>query len=114
MYPNEHLCGAGVAFKLAWATAQQLSGGAKVSDVYRKLLVEFAALVGLGTIADVVPLVGENRILARYGLAQLPRSGLLGIQALIAAAGYGERKSMEPRWVWTCATAQCRRSHGQC
>lgn len=90
-YPNGDLCGAGVAFKLAWATAQLLSGGAKVSDVYRKLLVEFAALVGLGTIADVVPLVGENRILAKYGLAQLPRSGLTGIQALIAAAGYGER-----------------------
>lgn len=92
VYPNEHLCGAGVAFKLAWATAQLLSGGPKVSDTYKKMLVEFAALVGLGTIADVVPLVGENRILARYGLAQLPRSGLRGIQALIAAAGYGDRK----------------------
>ncbi len=91
-YPNGDLCGAGVAFKLAWALAQEISGGPKVRDVYRKMLVEFAALVGLGTIADVVPLLGENRILAKYGLAQLPRSGITGIQALIEAAGYSDRK----------------------
>lgn len=91
-YPNEHLCGAGVAYKLAWATAQQLCNGEKIHTQYKNLLIEFAALVGLGTIADVVPLVGENRILARFGLAQLPRCGLTGIQALIAAAGYGDRE----------------------
>lgn len=91
-YPNGDLCGAGVAFKLAWSVASALCGGGKVSDTFKRLLVEFSALVALGTIADVVPLAGENRIIARYGLSQLPRSGLTGVQALIAAAGYAEKK----------------------
>ncbi|HVT79605.1 MAG TPA: DHH family phosphoesterase, partial [Phycisphaerae bacterium] len=60
-YPNPDLCGAGVAFKLAWAVAQKLCNAERVNEVYRNLLVEFSALVGLGTVADVVPLVGENR-----------------------------------------------------
>ena len=57
-YPHPHLCGAGVAFKLAWAIAQKISGTEKVSDQYRAPLMEFTALTALGTIADVVPLTG--------------------------------------------------------
>src|SRR5205814_7170092 len=45
------------------------------------------ALAALGTIADVVPLVGENRILAAFGLGGLKASKLVGIQALIESAG---------------------------
>ncbi len=89
-YPNADLCGAGVAYKLAWAVAQKICNAERVSETYRNLLVEFSALVGLGTIADVVPLVGENRILVKYGLAQLARTQFEGLQALIHAAGYGE------------------------
>ncbi len=66
-YPNGDLCGAGVAFKLAWALAQQLSGAERVSPDFRDLLVEMLPLAALGTIADVVPLVGENRTIARHG-----------------------------------------------
>lgn len=88
-YPNQNLCGAGVAFKLAWCVAQKLCNAEKVAPVYRDLLVEFAALVALGTVADVVPLVGENRILVKYGLAQLMRTKFEGLRALIEAAGYG-------------------------
>ncbi len=91
-YPNTDLCGAGVAFKLAWSIASKLCGGGRVNQVYRNLLVEFTALVGLATIADVVPLVGENRILARFGLQQVGRSTFTGIQALIHAAGYADKK----------------------
>jgi len=91
-YPNPDLCGAGVAFKLAWALASRLCGGGRVNAVYRNLLVEFTGLVALATIADVVPLIGENRILARYGLQQVTRSSFTGIRALIAAAGYSDKK----------------------
>jgi len=86
-YPNPHLCGAGAAFKLAWAVAQALCGSQRVSLEYRKLLMELLPLAALGTIADVVPLVGENRIIARCGLADLPRSPLPGVRALIKTAG---------------------------
>ncbi len=89
VYPNPDLCGAGVAFKLAWAIAQKLCNTERVNETYRGLLLAFAALVELGTIADVVPLVGENRILVKYGLTQLARSTNPGLRALIAAAGFG-------------------------
>ena len=86
-YPNEHLCGSGVAFKLAWGIGQAMSGGGRVSDALKQFLVEALALAALGTIADVVPLVGENRIIAHFGLVGVKNSKLRGIQALIASAG---------------------------
>jgi single-stranded-DNA-specific exonuclease len=94
-YPNPDLCGAGVAFKLAWAVAQKLCHAERVNQVYRDLLVEFAALVALGTVADVVPLTGENRILVKFGLGQLLRTRFEGLRALIAAAGYGGDKKID-------------------
>ncbi len=85
-YPNPHLCGAGVAFKLAWGIGMAMSGGARVSDEFRAFLLEATALAGLGTIADVVPLVGENRVLAHFGLNSLKSSKLNGVRALIKSA----------------------------
>ncbi|MHC5108825.1 MAG: single-stranded-DNA-specific exonuclease RecJ [Planctomycetota bacterium] len=86
-YPNPGLCGSGVAFKLGWAIAQALSGSEKVGSEYRELLVELLPLAALGTIADIVPLVDENRIIARHGLARLTRSRIAGVRALIDQAG---------------------------
>ncbi len=88
---NTDLCGAGVAYKLAWAVAARLCGSDKLSAEYRAMLIEFTALVALATIADVMPLRGENRILASYGLKQLSRCNILGIQALVRAAGFENR-----------------------
>jgi single-stranded-DNA-specific exonuclease len=85
-YPNPHICGAGVAFKLAWGIGLAVCGAEKVDPAFREYLVEATALAALGTIADVVPLVGENRILAHWGLGGLKNSKLHGIQALIASA----------------------------
>lgn len=85
-YPNPHLCGAGVAFKLAWGIGMAMTGANRVSDSFRAFLLEATALAALGTIADVVPLVGENRILAAFGLGGLPQSRLTGIGALIESA----------------------------
>lgn len=86
-YPNPNLCGAGVAFKLAWGIGLAWTGASRVSDEYKWFLVEATALAALGTIADVVPLTGENRTLAHFGLTCLQRSKLLGIRALIDSAG---------------------------
>lgn len=85
--PNPHLCGAGVAFKLAWVVAQKLSKASKVSPEFREFLLSATGLAALGTIADVVPLTGENRVIAHFGLASLPHSQNPGIQALIDSAG---------------------------
>jgi single-stranded-DNA-specific exonuclease len=86
-YPNPHLCGAGVAFKLAWGVGLAMSGGNRVSEEFRNFLMEATALAALGTIADVVPLVGENRVLAHFGMSGLKASKLNGIRALITSAG---------------------------
>jgi single-stranded-DNA-specific exonuclease len=86
-YPNPLLCGAGVAFKLAWGVGKAITGAERVGDEFRTFLVNAMALAALGTIADVVPLVGENRILAHQGLVGLRESKLVGLRALIASAG---------------------------
>lgn len=87
-YPNPHLCGSGVAFKLAWATGQQFAGGnGKVNAGLRQLLLNATSLAALATIADVVPLVGENRILTHFGLMGLKQCNLTGVRALIESAG---------------------------
>ncbi|MBI4717272.1 MAG: single-stranded-DNA-specific exonuclease RecJ [Planctomycetes bacterium] len=93
-YPNPDLSGAGVAFKLAWAVAQELCGAERVTPELRSVLLDLLPLVALGTIADVVALRGENRILARHGLAAVPDSPLPGLAALIESAGLtGEKIS---------------------
>lgn len=91
-YPNEHLCGSGVAFKLSWAIAQKLNESDKVSEIYRGFLREALAFAALGTIADVVPLVGENRIIARHGLALLRKTPFVGLRALIEQSGLTNAK----------------------
>ena len=79
---DKNLCGTGVAFKLA----QALVG---VLGLSPNLPLHFLDYVALATIADVVPLVGENRILVRYGLKKLADSRWVGLRALIETAGLG-------------------------
>ena len=74
-------------WRLPWGVGLAMSGANRVSDVFREFLIDATALAALGTIADVVPLTGENRIIAHYGLGNLKRSKLTGIQALIDSAG---------------------------
>ncbi|MGZ4416328.1 MAG: single-stranded-DNA-specific exonuclease RecJ [Gaiellaceae bacterium] len=76
-YPFQDLCGTGVVYKLGQALL-----GAE-SEVLRRHL----DLVALATIADVVPLVGENRSLAIAGLRTLARTQKLGLRALMKTAG---------------------------
>jgi len=86
-YPNQDSAGAMVAFKLAWALANQFSHGRKLDAQLREFMLNATSLAAMGTIADVVDLRGENRVLTWYGLKSLPVSKLPGIQALIDSAG---------------------------
>lgn len=86
-YPNKDSAGAMVAFKLAWAIANEFNSGPKLPPDVRAFMINATSLAAMGTIADVVDLRGENRVLASYGLKALPDCELSGIQALIETAG---------------------------
>lgn len=79
-YPFKHLAGVGVAFKLAQALAAET--GLPKSVVNRTL-----DLVGIGTIGDIVPLVDENRTLAKYGIRAVNVTKRQGLEALIEGVG---------------------------
>jgi single-stranded-DNA-specific exonuclease len=78
------LCGAGVAFKLAWAVLQRSSN---MDEAAKEFLAGAQSLVALASIADVVPLTGENRVLTSYGLRLMPDSPNPGIRALMESTG---------------------------
>ncbi len=82
-YPFPGLCGAGVAFKLAWRLCQLTSGAKRVNDTHREYLLSAMGLAALGTVADVVPLIDENRILVRTALNLIPKHASLGLKALM-------------------------------
>ena len=81
---DKNLCGAGVAFKLAQALVPALGLSPNVP-------LHFLDYVALATVADVVPLTGENRILVRHGLKMLADSRWTGLRALVEAAGLAGR-----------------------
>ena len=91
-YPFRELCGAAVAFKLAWGLATRISKGAKVRDDLRDLLVDLTAYVAIATVCDVVPMVGENRILAYFGLKALETTQSAGLRALLKSADLDGRR----------------------
>jgi len=85
-YPFGEICGAGVAYKLAWQFARTWCGSDRVTGVFKKLLVDLLSFAGLGTIADVVPLVDENRTIASFGLRRIKQTPFAGLNALVDAA----------------------------
>jgi single-stranded-DNA-specific exonuclease len=78
-YPDKSLSGVGVAFKLAQALL-----GERLTERH---LQSYLKVVALGTIADVVPLVGENRVIAHFGLAGMRAPAQAGLAALLAVSG---------------------------
>jgi single-stranded-DNA-specific exonuclease len=87
-YPSRHLAAVGVAFNLALALRRRLRergrfGAARPEPNLREAL----DLVALGTIADVVPLVEVNRVLVRFGLAEIGKARRPGVRALLRVAG---------------------------
>ncbi|MHC4754015.1 MAG: single-stranded-DNA-specific exonuclease RecJ, partial [Planctomycetota bacterium] len=86
-YPNQDSSGAMVAYKLGWAIANEFNPGQRLEPALRDFMINATTLAAMGTIADVVDLRGENRILTSYGLSSLPSCNLHGIRALIETAG---------------------------
>lgn len=84
-YPEKNLCGVGVAFKLVHGLLATLDWPA---EKLRRVLESFLKLVALGTVADVVPLTGENRIIVKHGLSGLRSVKNLGLRALLEVAGF--------------------------
>lgn len=83
-YPFAGLCGAGVAFKLAWRMATMAGEGGRAEAHVRSLLLDLLPMAALGTVADVSPLVDENRILVTHGLALMRRTNVRGLAELAA------------------------------
>ena len=79
-YPDKHLAGVGVALKVVQALCSRAGR--------QKWLPAFVKIAAMGTLADVVPLVGENRVIARFGLASLSTGPhTVGLRALLDCCG---------------------------
>ncbi|HZD95748.1 MAG TPA: DHHA1 domain-containing protein, partial [Candidatus Sulfotelmatobacter sp.] len=89
-YPCKELCGAGVAFKIA----QALFARFKDQPDQARLVPSFLKMVAIATIADAVPLVGENRIIARLGLEGLRRPVNGGLKALMEISGLTDGRAL--------------------
>lgn len=85
-YPDKNLAGVGVAFKLIHALLRARGK--------EKLVKGFLKVVAIGTVADVAPLVGENRAIVALGLADLPKATNPGLRALMDVSGVGDGRGM--------------------
>ncbi len=91
--PFQELCGAGLAWKFVCATLQHGFEGRELIPVgWEKWLLDMA---GLATIADMVPLTGENRVIAKYGLLVMRKSPRIGLIKLCKAANVNQRMITE-------------------
>jgi single-stranded-DNA-specific exonuclease len=94
-YPFKGLCGAAVAFKLAWALCQRVAENKRVNERMRQFLLQAVGLAAIGTVADVVPLIDENRILVRHGLQSLTAYPTIGMSALMRQIKLHEKHALE-------------------
>jgi single-stranded-DNA-specific exonuclease len=83
-YPEKNLCGAGVTFKLVQALLATLDWQ---PEKLQRMLRSFLKLVAIATVADVVPLLGENRVIVKHGLDGMRRIHNPGLQALMEVSG---------------------------
>lgn len=96
LYPAKNLCGAAVALKLAQALFVELGW----EDGKReRLLGSFLKLAAIATVADVVPLTGENRVIVKHGLEGLRDPRNIGLKALFKVAGLEEGAAISARQV---------------
>jgi single-stranded-DNA-specific exonuclease len=85
-YPEKNLAGVGVAFKLAQALLMKTEQA--------RFVESFVKIAAIGTIADIVPLTGENRVIAKYGLAGLRNPKNHGLRALLDVVGLNNNKAI--------------------
>jgi single-stranded-DNA-specific exonuclease len=95
-YPEKNLCGAGVALKLAEALMMTLGWEPSRRE---RLVDSLLKLVAIATVADVVPLTGENRVIVKRGLSGLDRVRNPGLRALLDVSGFAEGVSPSARQV---------------
>ena len=98
-YPFKSLAGVGVVFKLLCALEEALTGAERITAV-NTVAISCCDLVALGTIADVVPVVGENRLLVKLGLEMIekrPRPSIAALLETIAAKGDQRDKSKKTK-----------------
>ncbi len=95
-YPDKNLCGAGVAFKLVHALLATLDWPA---EKLARVMKSFLKLVAIATVADVVPLLGENRIIVKHGLEGLNQSKNPGLRAILELSGLLTGRSPSARQV---------------
>ncbi len=86
-YPNKNLCGAGVTLKLV---QELLARSGLTTERKTALLESFLKPVAIATVADIVPLTGENRVIVQRGLSGLRQVRNVGLRALLAVAGFEE------------------------
>ena len=89
-YPEKNLAGVGLAFKIAQALFQKIGGDAGQADAWLDL-------VAVGTVADIVPLNGENRALVKAGLVLLRQGQRQGLRSLAGAAGFKTNGNLTAR-----------------
>ncbi len=102
-YPFKHLCGCGVAFKLIQALAAKEPFRSALKDDAQAYLQDLIQYVTLATTADIVPLVGENRTMAKLGLELINAYPLPGIRALIETSGLSPGKITSGQIVFVLA-----------
>ena len=93
-YPFKDLAGVGVVFKLLCALEEQLTGADRITAV-NTVAVSYADLIAIGTIADVMPIVGENRLIVKLGLEMIerrPRPALAALLDSLNAKGERDRQ----------------------
>jgi single-stranded-DNA-specific exonuclease len=95
-YPEKNLCGAGVALKLMDGLVRAIGWDQARRE---RLIDSLLKLVAIATVADVVPLTGENRVIVKRGLAGLDRVRNPGLRALLDVSGFPEGESPSARQV---------------
>ena len=95
-YPFDGICGAVVAWKLAWMCARLAAGDeeGRLPSHLRSLLADLTSLAAIGTIADVVPLEEENRMIAAWGLRHIARCRIPGVEALLRVANLESKRQL--------------------
>jgi len=91
-YPDKNVCGAGVSFKLVQALIKKYGDRWNIKEGWEKWLLD---MVGIATVSDMVPLIGENRIFAYYGLKVLRKTPRLGIQSLLSVLKIDQKNITE-------------------
>jgi single-stranded-DNA-specific exonuclease len=95
-YSFASLAGAGVAWKVALLTARMHEGASLLGPALKPVLMDALSLAAMGTVADVMPLTGENRSIVRVGLWHMAHCNNHGVQALLSACvKYGEQVDAE-------------------